>query len=285
MSKPDLPKEWTAPWQSLQRGPHDSPQYMETAGYNEANADLTWWTGRNVAGVTIGLVQGRANLPMAPGNLGNATTFPFPLLYREFIPENVYDVLALEPVESFTDQMVEAAKWLEFQGVRAIMANCGFFGTYQLAVQERIDTPFFSSSLMQLPMILQSLPRSKKVGIVTANGERLPQTQAIENCGVSLEDKANRLVIQGCEDGEEFQNILNLTGVYNMVRLEQEIVAAAQEIVKRDKDVSAILLECTELPPAAHAVQNAVRLPVWDYTTLAKWIHSACLRRPFTGIT
>jgi aspartate/glutamate racemase len=67
-------------------------------------------------------------------------------------------------------------------------------------------------------------------------------------------------------------------------KLEKEIVAAAQKIVKRDKNIDAILLECTELPPAAYAVQDAVRLPVWDYTMLTKWIHDGCLRRPFTGI-
>ena len=37
------------------------------------------------------------------------------------------------------------------------------------------------------------------------------------------------------------------------------------------------------VPPAAAAVQNAVRLPVWDYVTLINWIHDGCVRRPFTG--
>ncbi len=31
------------------------------------------------------------------------------------------------------------------------------------------------------------------------------------------------------------------------------------------------------------SVQDAVRMPVWDYTTLTKWIYSGCIRRPFVG--
>ena len=65
---------------------------------------------------------------------------------------------------------------------------------------------------------------------------------------------------------------------------EEEIVAATKKVVEEDGNIGAVLLECTELPPAAHAVQNAVRLPVWDYTTLTKWIHDGCLRRKFTGL-
>jgi hypothetical protein len=93
-----------------------------------------------------------------------------------------------------------------------------------------------------------------------------------------------RIVIQGAE-GPEFTKALYQTGEpFSVHKLEKEIVAAAQKIVKRDKNIDAILLECTELPPAAYAVQDAFRLPVWDYTTPTKWIHDGCLRRPFTGI-
>lgn len=277
----DVPAEYTAPSETLKPGEPTSDYYVPST---ERDANVNWWMGRNVGGVTIGLIQLRAHLPMAPGNMGNATTFDFPLLYREMLPENPYDIMALEPPEAFTDEIVKAARWLELQGVRAIMGNCGFFGTYQNVVAEQIDTPFYSSSLIQLPTILQSLPRKKKVGVITASGEVLAAGPAIENCGVSPEDKANRIVIGGLENGPEMKKVLNLVGSYNMLLLEQEIVAMARSLVEKDPAIGSILLECTELPPAAHAVQNAVRLPVWDYTTLTKWIHDGCLRRPFYGV-
>jgi hypothetical protein len=276
---PNLP---TPDWKTLKPGVHDGDLYTEQSGYNDR--ELTSWDGRNVSGVTIGLVQMRVNLPMLPGNMGNATTFKFPMLYREMNAKNVFDVMANPPTQDFADAIVEAAQWLELQGVRAIMGNCGFFGSYQKAVRARINLPFFSSSLMMLPMMVQSMPRNKKVGVITANGPILKKVQAIENCGLSLDDKANRIVVMGCESGHEFSGaIMANTGRYNPVKVEQEIVHVAKTMLKENKDIGAILLECTELSPHAVAVQNAVRMPVWDYTTLTNWIYSGCIRRPFTG--
>jgi hypothetical protein len=70
---------------------------------------------------------------------------------------------------------------------------------------------------------------------------------------------------------------------YNPQAIEKDILAATKRLLKKDKDIGAILLECTELSPHAVAVQNLVHMPVWDYTTLTKWIYSGCVRRPFVG--
>jgi aspartate/glutamate racemase len=244
---------------------------------------MTWWPGRNIGGVTIGLVQVRADLPMMPGNMGNATTFDFPMVYREMNVDNVFDLMKPEMTENFTDGIVEAAKWLELQGVSAIMGNCGFFAHYQNVVQDRIDTPFFSSSLMMLPMMVQSLPRNKKVGVLTANGPLLQSGQAMENCGLSRELQASRVVIEGCQDDPEFASVMSLTGKLNANRFERDILEGIKRLLKKDKDIAMILLECTELPPHAVAVQKMVKMPVWDYTSLTNWIYSGCVRRPFVG--
>jgi hypothetical protein len=272
----------TPDWRTHSPGKADSALYTEQSGLGEE--DMTWWEGRNVGGVTIGLIQMRVNLAMIPGNMGNASTFDFPLLYREMSPDNVFDVMADPPSENFAAAAIEAGKWLELQGVRAIMGNCGFFGSYQRMIGAALNVPFFSSSLMMLPMMVQSLPASKKVGVITANGPTLKKVSAVQNCGLSLEDKENRIVIVGCENGPEFSGaVMANTGKYNARKVENEIVAVARQLVSENEDIGAILLECTELSPAAVAVQNAVRMPVWDYTTLTRWIHSGCIRRPFTG--
>ena len=272
----------TPDWKTLTPGAQDSDLYTEQSGYNDA--DVTGWDGRNVFGITIGLVQMHVNLPMIPGNMGNASTFDFPMLYRRMESDNAFDVMANPPAQNFTDGIVEAAQWLELQGVKAIMGNCGFFGSYQNVVRKQINVPFFSSSLMMLPMMVQSMPGNKKVGVITANGPILEQVQAIENCGLSLEDKKNRIVVMGCEEYPEFSTgIMANTGRYNPAKVEREIVSVAERMLVANKDIGAILLECTELSPHAVAVQNAVHMPVWDYTTLTRWIQSGCVRRPFVG--
>jgi aspartate/glutamate racemase len=210
--------------------------------------------------------------------------FRFTFSIVRWTRKNFFDLMADPPTQNFADAMVEAAQWLEMQGVRAIIGACGFFGNYQKVVQARIDTPLFSSSLMMLPMMVQSMPRNKRVGVITANGPILSGVSAIENCGLSADDKVNRIVIRGLEDGPEFGDaIMANTGRYNPARVEEEIVAVAKKLVTENDDIGAILLECTELSPHAVAVQNAVRMPVWDYTTLTHWIYSGCVRRPFTG--
>jgi Asp/Glu/hydantoin racemase len=124
----------------------------------------------------------------------------------------------------------------------------------------------------------------KKVGVITANGPILKNVPAVENSGLSAEDKKDRIVIMGCEDGPEFSGaIMANTDRYNPTKVETEIVSVARQMIAENDDIGAILLECTELSPHAVAVQNAVRMPVWDYTTLTNWIYSGCVRRPFTG--
>jgi len=273
----------TPDWKTLKPGPQDSDIYTVQAGVGDATK-VSGWDGRNVYGVTIGLVQMHVNLAMIPGNMGNATTFDFPMLYRRMVCDNAMDVMADEPTQNFADGIVEAAQWLELQGVKAIMGNCGFFGCYQNIVRKRINVPFYSSSLMMLPMMVQSMPGKKKVGVITADGPKLKKLNAIENCGLSPDDKENRIVVMGCENGKEFSGaIMANTGVYNPQLVEQEIVNVAKQMLKENDDIGSILLECSELSPAAVAVSNAVRMPVWDYTTLTRWIQSGCVRKPFVG--
>ena len=275
-----IPAQGTPDWRVNKRGAYNTDMYAETTGYTD-DTEVTWWEGRNVGGVTIGLLQFRGNLPMMPGNMGNASTFKFPMLYREMECDNIADIAADGPTENFTAAAIDAAKWLELQGVRAIIGNCGFWGTYQKVVQAELEIPFYSSSLMQLPSMVASLPGNKKVAVITANGPQLEKCPAIENCGLSAEDKANRLVIKTA-GGEAFETMLQMTGRYNPAQVTAEIVAAAKEVVDNN-DIGSILLECTELPPAAVAVQEACKLPVWDYTTLTNWVYAGALRRPFTG--
>ncbi|MFP4210512.1 MAG: aspartate/glutamate racemase family protein [Alkalispirochaeta sp.] len=50
-----------------------------------------------------------------------------------------------------------------------------------------------------------------------------------------------------------------------------------------ESNLGAILLECSLLPPYAAAVQARTGLPVFDYNTMIRYVHSAVVRRRFTG--
>jgi len=44
-----------------------------------------------------------------------------------------------------------------------------------------------------------------------------------------------------------------------------------------------VVLECTEFPPYAHAIQNAIRRSVWDFVTMTNFMHAGAMRKPYTG--
>ncbi len=48
-------------------------------------------------------------------------------------------------------------------------------------------------------------------------------------------------------------------------------------------EIGAIVLECTNMPPYAKAIQEAVELPVFDIVTLTNWVYSAFVKKEFEG--
>ena len=105
---------------------------------------------------------------------------------------------------------------------------------------------------------------------------------ALKNVGVTDEDM-KRIVVYGNEDGEQMKFVTGETGQFNPMKLEKELVDLAKKMVQEHPDVGAVVLECTEFPPYAHAIQDAIRLNVWDFTTMANFMHAGAMRKPFTG--
>ena len=81
----------------------------------------------------------------------------------------------------------------------------------------------------------------------------------------------------------EFRNILQCTGHFNSYKIKQELVGLAKKFVSDNPDIGAILLECSDMPPYAWAIQNAVRLPVLDFISLINWVYNVVVRHPFSG--
>lgn len=257
--------------------PHKGGMFTQTTGYTDE--DVHWWPGRTVGGTLLGVVQLSGNIPMIPGNVGNASTFDFDLMYH---PMDVTGdmVVSPEPHPEVLRLTIEACNHLEAAGCRAVIGNCGFFGNYQQLVAAEVRLPFFSSSLIQLPPLLATLSPSQKCLVITADGPILENAPALEACGVNNRD---RLVIRGLQDGPEMQRILTVSGSYNPKRLEGEIVKTALAAIEEFPEIGMIMLECTELSPHAWKVQEETGRPVWDFTTMINWIHSGLVRAPFTG--
>ena len=256
--------------------------------YNEklgnGDEDVTGWKGRYVYGPTVGILQLPANIPMLPGDMGNPTTFDFPVLYELIEEIDPFWVLADKPHPVVMKKVIAACKRLTMQGVTTIIGNCGFFANYQPEVAESLDpgVQFFNGSLMQVPMLLTSVGSNKKVGVLTANKELLMPSPAFKNVGVTAEDM-KRIVVYGNEKGKEMLKVTGETGRFNPKALEKELVDLAKKMINEHPDIGAVVLECTEFPPYAHAIQNAIRRNVWDFVTMTNFMHAGAMRKPYKG--
>jgi len=228
-------------------------------------------------GESIGILILDASYPCVPGNVGNASTFSFPVRYEKVQGASIDRLLNKQDPELVTP-FIQAARNLRDVGVKAITGACGFMAFFQQEVAASVDIPIFLSSLLQIPFIHQIT--GKKVGIITANASCLTPKH-FQATGIP---QSLPMVIAGMENQTEFREaVLEEKGSLDSSRIEQEVVQVAKELVASNPDVGAILLECSDLPPYAKAIQKEVDLPVFDFFTMINYVHTAYVQLPFTG--
>ncbi len=251
--------------------------YAYTPGTRQPDAEIQMHRGQATAGNAIGILVLDLWYPYLPGNVANGSTFSFPVLYKILKGSTGEQILSFDT--ALFDMIIEGGEELERQGARAIIGACGYFGHYQKEASIRLKVPTFLSSILQAPVIIQGLKPDQKLGIICANaGGFTPGL--LSQCGVT---DLSRVVVTGSESCAEFQNIEECTGHFNSRKIEQEMADLARQLVRKNPEIGAILLECSDMPPYARAIQNAVRLPVFDFTSLVNWVYHGVVRRPFAG--
>ena len=89
--------------------------------------------GRTVYGQPLGILMLDTRFPRPPGDVGNATTWPFPTQYRIVKGADTTRIMGESPHPTLLDPFLEAARDLEAHGVRAITRICGFLAVFQRA--------------------------------------------------------------------------------------------------------------------------------------------------------
>lgn len=235
--------------------------------------------GSESYGHAIGIILIDCSTPFIPGDVGNASTYPFPVVYRT-VPDVTLTRLIDEGDKSLTGNVIATAKELERMGVRAIASDCGYMIHFQREVAAAVSVPVIMSSLIQLPMLERSIGPDRKIGIICANKPRLT-TDMLALAGLT---DPGRAVIRGMQDSAAFRSpILDEEPLLDDGKIEQDMVATASELVTSHPEIGPILLECSNMPPYAHAVQKATGRPVFDFTTLIGVYQAASFRRPFAG--
>ncbi|MDR3254637.1 MAG: aspartate/glutamate racemase family protein [Synergistaceae bacterium] len=228
-------------------------------------------------GEPIGILILDAAYPRIPGNVGNAATYDFPVRYKEVKGASIERLLN-ERDPSLLEPFIRGARELEAEGVRAISGACGFMALFQPQVASAVDVPVFLSSLLQIPFIRQTLKPSQKIGVISANAGALTD-EHFRNVGIAPDTP---LAVYGMEDQFEFRtSVLEEKGTLDSDRIEEEVLRVVLRMMRENPEVAAIVLECSDLPPYAHAVRMATELPVFDFTTMIRHVHNALAPRTY----
>ena len=230
-------------------------------------------------GHDIGILLIDCRTPFIPGDVGNASSYAYPVLYRT-VPDVTLERLIDKGDLSLTDKVIETARALEAAGVTAIASDCGYMMHFQEQVAAAVSIPVMLSSLLQLPFIGSLLGPEQAIGIVCANRPRLTD----ELLRKAYPQGARPVHVAGLEGCPHFRGpILDETDTLDSDAIEAEVVATAEALCAAHPHIGAILLECSNLPPYAHAVQRATGRPVFDFLTMIDHVRAAGRRRPYRG--
>jgi hypothetical protein len=233
------------------------------------------WGGKTLYGARVGILMLETRFPRIPGDMGNAETWPFPVLYR-VVPGASPRRVVCERSEGLLDEFLAAAEELVRLGADGITTTCGFLSLYQRDIAAHVGVPVATSSLMQIPFIERVLPPGKRVGILTVSAASL----TADHLRAAGADPATPVV--GTDDGSEFSRVMiNDEERLDVAAAERDILAAGDELIARHDGIGAVLLECTNMVPYARALSQRLRLPVFSIYTFVTWFQSGLIPPEF----
>ena len=231
--------------------------------------------GKAVYGAALGILMLEARFPRLPGDVGHAGTWPFPVHYK-VVPGASPERVVRHRAAGLLDAFIAGARELVATGADGITTNCGFLSLFQSELAAAVGVPVATSSLMQAPLIERLLPQGQRVGILTISSAALTR-EHLAAAGVAADTP-----IAGTEAGRAFSHtILNDELTMDVAACEQDILAAGDELLRGHPEVGALLLECTNMCPHAHALRAHSGLPVFDMVSFVTWFHAGLVPRRF----
>ncbi|MFH1137104.1 MAG: aspartate/glutamate racemase family protein [Pseudomonadota bacterium] len=242
---------------------------------------------RHAYGLGLGVLLLDEVYPGFPGDVRNASGFPYPIQYEIVEGVDIQALVYQEDKSPCLEPIKRAAQRLERLGCRAIAAECGYFSYFQKDIAAGVDIPVFMSSLLQAPWARQLIGPSKVVGILMSCREALREEHLV-NVGARLEDG---YVIGGVMDNGNCPELHRLwtEGVRPAVpqavyeKAEREFIGQAVKFFAAHPNMGAMVLECTGFPPFARALQREIDIPVFSWGTLFDFAYSVVAHRDYYG--
>lgn len=226
-------------------------------------------------GARVGILMLETRFPRIPGDMGNALTWPFPVLYK-VVPGASPRRVVHDRARGLLDAFLEAAAELVRLGADGITTTCGFLSLYQREIAAHVGVPVAASSLMQLPLLERVLPPGRRAGVLTISAASLTREHLIM-AGANPDTP-----VIGTDAGAEFTRaILGDEPSLDCAAAERDIIEAGEELAARHPETGAVLLECTNMVPYARAVSERLRLPVYSIHSFVTWFQAGLAPRDF----
>ena len=210
----------------------------------------------------LGVLMLETRFPRVPGDIGNPASFDFPVRYRVVHGASAVRVVK-ERATGLLQPFIDAARELVEEGCGAISTSCGFLALFQRELQAALPVPVASSSLLQVAPLQAALPAGQQVGIITIAAQALT---ADHLHGVGADPATPVVGVRS--DGEFARAILGDLPDMDTGKLRDEVLEAGARLRQAHPEVTALVLECTNMPPYAAALREASGLPVYDILTL-----------------
>lgn len=212
-------------------------------------------------GPHLGVVMLDTRFPRPPGDIGHPGAFggrTRRLTVPGALPASVVCSAASLRGAGLLARFEAAVRELVAGGAAAITTSCGFLVLLQRELQAVAGVPVVTSSLLQLPALLE---REPSVGVLTISATSLGDEHLL-GAGVPA-DRLGDLVVQGVDPQGEFAAaIMGNRPEMDLTRASADVVAAAIQLKRRAPTLATVVLECTNMPPYADAVRAATGLRV-----------------------
>ncbi len=203
----------------------------------------------------LGILMLDTRFPRLPGDVGHPASWSMPVRLR-VVPGASPRRVVLQGDDTLLLPFIEAARVLVAEGAAAITTSCGFLVRWQTELQAALPVPVWTSSLLALP----GLPRA---GVLTVDATSFDR-QLLQVAGT-----AASVPVQGLAPGCSLhRTLLQDLPELDAAAAEADTVAAALRLVQHPAGIDDIVLECTNLPPYAAAVQRATGRPVHHLMSL-----------------
>ncbi|WP_296335809.1 aspartate/glutamate racemase family protein [Reyranella sp.] len=218
----------------------------------------------------LGILMLDTRFPRIVGDIGNAASFDFPVIFRKMEGIGSADAVTTHPDRPRVLAALKAnAEALAAEGAVGLSTSCGFLALYQDDLASVSPVPVATSALLLIKQL-----KGKRIGVITASAKNLTSAH-FEAVGAPGDTPFVGLP----EDSSFAATFLRNGLTLDRDVVEQEVVAAGRALVASHPGIDTVVLECTNLPPYKKALEQALGLPVYDVLDLLRGFYAGLSAR------